>query len=193
MSKADPSLWTAIRAKTRRHADFPKLMGLWLAHSHTPQLSLSLHGDLGPAVRDAMHENAHWVRDLELYLPSHHLEMSFPTLKKLTLGSRSSINYGDSGEFDPFNVLDCVTMMCGAPDLDGCTLDSAQYREYSTPISISNHPRLRDLCAPARAARPRKTRHLQLRHHSHIQKYSAGQHSFGTTVVLPDFLFPCGM
>ncbi|KAJ7482802.1 hypothetical protein B0H11DRAFT_1206875 [Mycena galericulata] len=155
---ATPALWAAIRFKSPFRDDF---MHSWLdrAGARWP-LSLSVVGTVTPdfcALFDRY--RVRQIQGLELYfvLPSSRPDLgnipfssSFPCLKNLRIGSGTSKEGEDDGNFaGPLNTPPCdpdawVEMLRAAPNLVECRLENIRF--FARPVTfLVVHSTLRSL------------------------------------------------
>ncbi|KAJ7693389.1 hypothetical protein B0H17DRAFT_1132545 [Mycena rosella] len=162
-----PALWAAIRIMDARAHGFEALVKLWLDRAQNRPLHIALHGPLVPNVRDSVHQKAHQVQDLVLFLPSsddlRDITTSLPFLKTLTISQSESV----PPVYFSYNADECVEILRAAPGLVDCTFNRVEYEEDVTigglddqPTSQLTHARLENLRLGRRRS-PSSTRILK--------------------------------
>ncbi|KAJ7490720.1 hypothetical protein FB451DRAFT_1079486 [Mycena latifolia] len=121
-----PSLWASIRITTPSALAWKELTELWFDRASNSPLIISLSGPLHPDVRQSVHQNAHRVQSLDLYLLSgdelEEIATPLHSLKSLIIGQGTGGEDDEEQECYSRDARECVEMLRAAPDLVDCTL-----------------------------------------------------------------------
>ncbi|KAJ6605734.1 hypothetical protein B0H10DRAFT_2440171 [Mycena sp. CBHHK59/15] len=139
-----PALWTTVRVNFLRDKEFPKLMEFWLARSRNHH-SLSLHDELDPDVRNAVRQNTHRIRTLEMYVSSSKLLLKrtlLPALKAIKIGAAMGKHLNLT-----FKVVHCAALLHAAPNLEERLFHGLDFHDATStpPASPARYPSLKCL------------------------------------------------
>ncbi|KAJ7692833.1 hypothetical protein B0H17DRAFT_512251 [Mycena rosella] len=170
-----PALWAtlhiAMDIPRPRGFEYGALAKLWLDRAKNQPLRIALDGPLVQDVRDLVHQKAHQVQTLVLFLQTLqdllHITTPLPSLQALTIGqSRESgqppMYYADDADA-------CVELLRAAPGLVDCTFEGIM---YEADTDLDHHPA------------------SQLTHSSLETLRLGGRHYLSSTLILKSLTLP---